>query len=382
MQLNQFYTQKQFSDLLVNSLEVHNPIDAIDLGFGDGDLLHAVKRRWSNIKLIGIDIDEENISKANTNTHIQTLKYDGFHPDLPSIITGKYGNIELLVCNPPYYSRRVDQKVLSILTDADMQDCISRNCKNIPAELIFLAQNLRLLTARGQLGIILPAGLVSGERWKGVREFLFNEYSIHKCIQLPTDSFKRTDAQAFILTISKKSSDRKLVLSHVEHTEDISICMDQAIERSDYTYYRSLNFRCIDESISRSDFQIMRGSHSQATLRSFYENFIHTSHLSDTASEISVAHCPASSGVNAIKGDIVIGRVGRRCLGRAGLIKSGHVPVSDCIIIVRPTSNNARNRIWEKLKTIKSRSIFYELSLGVGAKYLTHKIVEERLLNK
>jgi len=361
---------------MVHNLAIESPAYAFDLGLGNGGLLLATKRRWSTINLIGVDLDQENIYRARLNRQIDAFKFDGFKPDLPEIINKKYGNIDLLVSNPPYFSRKLDTDTISILSEIGMMDCISKNCQSIPAELVFLAQNLRLLTENGELGIILPAGLISGERWKGVREFLFSEYNIVKIIQLPTSSFKKTDAQAFILILTSKRANSNFVLSHVDYSEEFRVDLNDAVQRSDYAYYQSLK-TCGENFELTGDFSIFRGSLSHANLKNNFSNYIHTSDLENYALELNLPLSPSSNGVNTVSGDIVIGRVGRRCLGRVALIKAGHIPVSDCIIIVRASTPLARKQIWNKLKSENAKNTFYDLSLGVGAKYITHKIVRD-----
>jgi type I restriction enzyme M protein len=362
---------------LVNNLAIDSPKNAFDLGFGDGGLLLATKRRWETINLIGADIDETNISIAHSKKLIDAFEFDGFRPDLPEIINSKYGEIDLLVSNPPYYSCEFNQNISSVLNEAGLSKCLSKAPEKIPAELVFLAQNLRLLTEKGELGIILPAGLISGERWRETRELLFQEYNVKKVIQLPTKSFIKTEAQTFIVIISRKKNAHSTVLSHVDYDEEFEINLNDASERADYSYYQQQKNHHLNHQLSESDFSIFRGSMTHDQLKSFSHYFIHTTNLKNTPIELSLPDAPIATGNNAIPGDIVIGRVGRRCLGRVGLIKSGIVPISDCIIVVRCGSTKVRDFVWRKFREKAARNSLYELSLGVGAKYLTYKIVSD-----
>jgi len=377
MNLQQFYTQYRYSEYLVNNLAIDSPKNAFDLGFGDGGLLLATKRRWETINLIGADIDVTNISVAHSKNQIDAFEFDGFRPDLPEIISKKYGEIDLLVSNPPYYSCKVNQNITSVLKEAGLSQCISKSSQKIPAELVFLAQNLRLLTDNGELGIILPAGLISGERWRETRELLFNGYNVKRIIQLPTRSFIKTEAQTFILIISRKKNSDSTVLSHVDYDEEIEIKLSDASGRADYSYYQQQKNNHLDYQLSESDFSIFRGSLSHDQLKASYRGFIHTTHLKNTAIELILPEAPSVKGKNVIPGDIVVGRVGRRCLGRVAIIKSGIVPISDCVIVVRAKSSQVREYIWHKLKAHTAKNTFYDMSLGVGAKYLTHKIVSD-----
>ena len=189
MSLNQYYTKNIYGDLLIQNLSIASPQTALDLGFGAGDLLHAARRRWESLNLVGIDIDRKNILRANSDKLINALELNGFELALPEIINEKFGDIDLLISNPPYFSCDLDANNKKILREIGLMDCLSNRLNKIPAELIFLAQNLRLLTKTGEIGIILPAGLISGQKWHPVREFLLSNYHVTNVIQLPVDSF-------------------------------------------------------------------------------------------------------------------------------------------------------------------------------------------------
>lgn len=162
-QLNQYYTKSIYGDKLIQSLNLTRPKVALDIGFGSGNLLHAAKRRWNDLSLVGVDVDNENIANARSKKLIQAVELNGFDPSLPEIIYERFGPIDLLVGNPPYYSRELDTDAKTILKSIGLLDCLSKHIKKVPAELIFLAQNLRILSKVGELGLIVPAGLVSGE---------------------------------------------------------------------------------------------------------------------------------------------------------------------------------------------------------------------------
>lgn len=383
-QLNQFYTEEIFSDRLIGTLKSDEPEFVLDLGFGAGGLLHAARRRWKNTNLIGIDIDVENILSARESRLIEALELNGFSSDIPNVIRDKFGSIDLLVSNPPYFSKDYDCEAKKILKLAGLNQCISNNLKKIPAELIFLAQNLRLLSEKGEIGIILPAGLISGERWVSLREFLFKEYFVSSVVQLPDNSFKKTEAQAFIMTISNLSKDREysVDLSGMELEASLQVDIEQAIQRSDYQYYRQQNkqySRCV---IENRDFSIHRGQDTHKDLKIANHKFLHTTQLPNLPQRVKLADAPKKRALNARLGDIVLARVGRRCLGRAIYIEAGSLPVSDCIIVVRPRNEEVGMKLWEKISSPFAIKYLQQTSYGVGAKYITHKSVSDFLLKE
>lgn len=313
--LNQYYTNQVYSDHLVKELSSPFPLSVADLGFGEGSLLHAARKRWNHLKLIGVDIDLLNVEKANKSKFIDAIHYDGFNPDLPDTITEKYGNIDLLVSNPPFFFKSIDENIRTILKKSGLWTCISVKSKKVPAELVFLAQNIRLLNKQSELGIILPAGLVSGEKWVSLREYLFGEFNISKVIQLPTNSFKRTDAQTFILIMNKSEPARtEIELSHVLYDKTISISRADAVCRADYSFYNRTEINSDKLYISPQQFSIYRGNTTHKRLLASAKYFIHTNQLPKEPASLRLPNYTFGQSNLATAGDILLARVGRRCI--------------------------------------------------------------------
>ena len=383
MQLNQYYTDSNISDKLINCLEIQYPHQAFDLGFGSGELLKSVKRRWSKIRLAGADIDPQNVSFAKKEALIDSVELDGFLENVPNIILEKYGNIDILISNPPFFQKRISDNCLKILQSADLLDCISIKNKTIPSELIFLAQNLRLLSETGEIGIILPAGLVTGERWKALRSLLFIRYNMKNIIQLPESSFSQTEAQTFMLIFSKSNNlnNNVITLSHINKTKKILIPISEAIERADYNYYEYKRHSPKVLKIETSDFKILRGNKSRAKLKIYQIIHIHSTDFSKAPSVITLAS-NTYEGVKVCEtGDILVARVGSRCVGRIMYVSEGSLPISDCVIVIRAKNKKTRTKIWEKLCSPHFQEFLNNSLLGVGPKYITHNIVKEFLTN-
>jgi type I restriction enzyme M protein len=382
MHLNQYYTDELYSDRLVSSLSVKDPNLALDLGFGAGGLLHAAKRRWCNIGLVGIDVDTVNVATAKTDKLIHAIELNGFSSNLPEIIQNRFGKIDLLISNPPYFSKRIDEDCNKILRASGLVDCISKRARFVPAELIFLAQNLRLLTDDGEIGIILPAGLISGEKWVAFRSHLFSNYFVSNVIQLPVNSFRNTDAQTFILTISKRkiASKYKVRISHVSHNDFYDIDASDAVSRCDFLFFHTQNRINVARKLNASDFNILRGNKTHKELKQISENYIHTTNMPSFPTTKAISNNPLNKCVNARAGDIVISRVGSRCLGRVIFIEHGELPVSDCVIVIRPANKEVGTLIWKKISSDTAFEYLSNTSFGVGAKYITHKSIENFLL--
>ena len=372
------------SDLLIANLSISKPNIALDIGFGNGDLLHAAKRRWNDISLVGIDVDEKNVTTALNKRKIEAFNFDGFNPDLPPLLLEKYGKIDLLISNPPYFSANFNQNINSILKCAGISDAISRKTSSIPTELVFLAQNLRLMNTGDEMGIILPAGLISGERWSHLRELLAESYVVKKVIQLPENSFKKTDAQTFILIISKRTGDNKpsnisLLNAENEPNNNIEISREDFIRRADFKYYESLNNNSLAENTRNIKADVFRGNISYKVLSQRTSHFIHTTQIPKKPESINCLSKPIEGLKHAQEGDIIVARVGRRCVGRVAKVTSGTLPISDCVIVIRPISVRDSDIIWQRLSSENSRSSLRSRALGVGAKYITHSLLKDVL---
>lgn len=383
MQFNQYYTDSNISDKLINSLEIQYPNQAFDLGFGSGELLKSVKRRWSKIRLAGADIDPKNVNFAKKEALIDSVELDGFLENLPNIILEKYGNIDILISNPPFFQKKISDNFLRILESADLLDCISMKSKTIPSELIFLAQNLRLLSETGEIGIILPAGLVTGERWKVLRSLLFRKYNMKNIIQLPENSFKQTEAQTFMLIFSRSNqlNGGLVTLSHINKTERIVIPICEAIERADYNYYEYRRQSSNLLKVEAKDFDILRGNKSRITLQADQIRHIHSTDFSKNPSILTLTDNIHENIKMCKTGDILLARVGSRCVGRIIFVSGGSLPISDCVIVIRASNKNTRIKIWKKLCSSHFQEFLNSSLLGVGPKYITHNIVKEFLTN-
>lgn len=355
---------------------------ALDLGFGAGGLLYAARRRWPNINLAGVDLDEKNIQTAKSSI-IDAVNLNVFSFDLPDIIEKHFGTIDILISNPPFFSKKLDFECLKILKASGLINFISDKNKTVPAELIFLAQNLRILSEHSEIGIILPAGLISGERWKKLREHLFSRYKISNITQLPENSFKGTEAQTFIVNISKKTdskSNKTVSLSHVSKKEGIIINLNQAFERADYSYYERKKTDIYKLNLCTDDFHIFRGTTSYKILKERNYDFIHTTKMPIFPKKINLINQPINGDKNICKGDIILARVGRRCLGRVSYVSGGSLPISDCIIAIRPKNKRIGSLIWSKISSKYAIEYMKNTSLGVGAQYITHNLIREFLI--
>lgn len=192
-----YYTSPDVSYSLVERIEVRKPKLVLELGSGSGSLCSAAANRWQDAQIITVDVDRHVTKRMDADRAGPGLKHSHFvHDALDEALSDKIGlrlgTVDVAVCNPPYIRPRWRSDFGKILEDAGLSGALA-SLHDAGADLLFLAQNLRLLRHNGKLGLILPDGLVTAERFSGVRQTLMRQHMVEQVVQLPRGVFKGTE---------------------------------------------------------------------------------------------------------------------------------------------------------------------------------------------
>lgn len=340
--LGQYYTKESISRLLVSQILMKNPKSIIELGFGDGSLVRIAQKKWKNSKIIGADIDPENLKNLkNEFPNLNLFLINGLSSKLSDNLKIKLGSVDIGICNPPYLKIKKNNAIKSIIESCNLGKI--NDYKTVTSDLVFLAQNLLLIRSGGELGIILPDGLLTSHHFRHFRKQLMDNYQVRGIIELPDKIFKKTEAKTHILVIKKSRISYKKIPIYLsnhkgEIIDKIIAKKSDLVYRMDFSYNRWLSQ---DESKGVSledlDAQVFRGKFSKKQLLLIKEDFIHTSDLKKSISYES--YRPNKQLQKefrcAKKGDIIISRVGKRCLDRVLFIKEGATIISDCLYVIR-----------------------------------------------
>jgi len=380
--LGQFYTEDLISNLMISRILNKNPKTIVELGIGQGSLAKAALKRWKNSRIIGIDIDANNIETLKTTfPKIQCFLINGLSSNLSSNLKIKLGSVDVGICNPPYLTVKKNPEIEKILISAGLGDF--NDYTNISSDLVFLAQNLNLIKLNGELAIILPDGLITSHQFHKFRKLLLANYAISACIELPSKIFKKTEAKTYILIIKKtltKSKKINLFLANnsAELIDKISISIDKAIHRMDYTYYSLMPkpiFLSNGVSLEDLNAKIFRGSLSKKSLETRNYEYIHTNSFNQLNEDLVLEDkkvLPQSNFNYAKEGDILIPRVGKSCLGKVMRIVKGEILISDCVYVIR-IDKQERNELFNILNSDYGRKWIIAHAHGVCAQVISKK---------
>lgn len=351
MDYSKYYTPLKIADFLISKLEIPVPHSAIDICCGSCNLLHAAKKRWNNIELIGVDIIDLECDD------VKYSKMDGRKYAIEN--KNKY---HLILANPPFDYLEKKCEYSSLFDEMNFSYETSR------LEIEMLFANLIMLNDNGVLLIIMPNTFVIGQKYLKIRKFLAQNYSIKKIFFLPEDTFGTTNISSCALIIKKE--DRKK-----NDTEVLYIKTDG----NNYSAHRKekIIYGCIENGIWNNDFSminslinidIKRGSTSSQFFSNTGEKILHTSTVADDwRPSIRYVQEINTNSIYASDGDIIINRIGKAA-GGWHKYKGKRILISDCLFVIKDKDNF----IGELLKNEKYP---YKLR-GVATKYITKSDVK------
>lgn len=395
-----YYTSPEVSRSLIERINIPKPKLVLELGSGSGALCAEAANRWQAARLITVDTDKCPSKRQSAHILGQSAQHihfvhDALDEDLPNKIGVLLGTVDVAVCNPPYIRPRWRTDFGSILEDAGLSGALA-SLHDAGADLLFLAQNLRLLRRKGKLGLILPDGLVTAERFSGVRRALLRQHLIEQVVQLPRGVFKGTEAQTYLAVLSKMAGETdQLTLRQMGSDGQLSSAVDVpqelAAKRMDYTFHAQASsalrlqegYRRIQVGDALTD--VIRGSICSSEIRSFPTAVFHLGDFAKPDGENTIRIVPKRFSLSdsaartmsrnarlAWPGDILLARVGRNLHNRLALVVHGPCVISDCIFALRATEEHSE-RLYRFLESDAGQRALATSAHGVAARFLSKR---------
>ena len=393
-----YYTTTIVSRSLIDQIEVANPKLVLELGSGSGSLCTAAAIRWHDAKLVTVDVDRRapkglDFDKVGADRLHRHFVHDVLDSALSDKIGLTLGTVDVAVCNPPYIRPKWRSDFGKILEDAGLSGTLA-SLHDAGADLLFLAQNLRLLRKSGRLGLILPDGLITAERFSRVRRTLLRQHLVEQVVQLPRRVFKGTEAQTYLAVLSKSAGETKQVMLRQmgldgQLSEPIEVPQDAAAKRLDFTFHaRVVSPQLIGEGLMRMSVrealtEIVRGTICSSSIPAFPAPVFHLGDFSAPLGEHAVRIVPKRFALSeraaqrmsqdarlALPGDILLARVGRSLEDRLALVVHGPCVISDCIFALRATDEH-RERLYRFFESDMGRHALASSAHGVAARFLS-----------
>lgn len=379
-QLGQYFTPSDIARTLVEQLR--SPVNkVIELGAGQGALARAINDRFPNSEYLGVEVDESAIFvfKELSGLRQNIISADVFNDDeLRSF--SNLDQADTIVGNPPFISCPSTAKARSIINHA-FPSLDYSHAKLLRAELYFLSASISRLIRNGQGSFILPISLFTSPAYKSFRYDLVTRYADIVIIHLPVNVFANAEVEACILKFRntvEKSQIITIAQANLsgEVVDKIEVQKRSAVERMDYTFNKvanefGLNALNDRDTLGSIGCKISRGSASRSSLEKAKLSYFHTSSFPDRAHAIKLGFNEVNRFRHACAGDILIPRVGSRCLDRQVHVTDGQKVFTDCVYKLT-VSDDLVDRLIKTLSSDFGRTWRLSHANGKCAKFLTN----------
>ncbi|HFP6458148.1 TPA: N-6 DNA methylase [Klebsiella pneumoniae] len=367
--LSQYYTNRDVAELLISSLPSDEASTIIDLSAGEGSLLMTAALKYDNAKLYGIDIDDENCRKLDLLQNTTSICLDATHSASFDKIKAQNSTYGIVIGNPPFYTAEHTAYTRFLFKEW----ALNHKTKYYRAEVLFLMLSLKLLDRDSCCGIVVPDTIFSSEKYKPLREKITSLFKYIDVIELDNKAFLGTEARTHILTVSnKKSISPSITTRSSKKNKAIRLKKEEFIERADHQY-NSFKYNNNEKTIETSGIKVMRGNISKTKKTQLHDAIIHSSSFYNDFSLFENNNDSAENGsaVQAVKGDVVVPRVGTRCLGKVGIIRNGSFSITDCVFVIKASEYECGEMVAAALKSKFGVDWIKSISKGIGAQYIT-----------
>jgi predicted RNA methylase len=375
-QLGQVFTPSSVSRLLAAALPCKSR-QIIDMGAGQGALATAALAQCTDANAILIEQDPIQVDflRRLDRRRFAIISADALAPGLIERSIDNMANL-VVVSNPPYGMIRINR---SLLKEESLLNTVVDGAGWVRGDAAFVS---RIWEATGNgttLGLIVASPIICAGTFKSFRKTIVQRMNNLVVTELHPRAFSGAEVRTFLLTGSRTvNRSRRVTLrlanEHGEIIKEMQISHLQAVQRLDYLYHSTVeDFKLrpgqLVGNLEDLKATIARGSRSPSEFRKLGHLAFHTSDFVKTGKLIKFPGAPA--GFNSAKaGDILIPRVGSRCLLREAKVISGTGLITDCVYRIRAPMAS-RGAIWRTLNSDFGREWRNRFSEGSCARYLT-----------
>lgn len=376
--LGQIMTPPPMADALLRLLGSSRG-NWLELGSGSGRLADAVRTSAAPQSYVGVEVEASMIELCQKHPGFEYIQQDVLSPaSLRGLLEGR--EFDHVVGNPPYGMHslppKAKERLLKFCPDLEVASSWT------PIDLYFLLESLSRLKSTGTGAFIVGADIPCSAKSIPFRRMLIEQASEIECYELPIKAFGyRVEVQSFMLIVRLgRTPARQVVLGRLDDKFQVTslrhLERDLAVRNMGLTHHE---FKEIDEKLRRLSrgitmkdlgVSITRGSRSRSEFSQLGVEHFHTSDFRNSGMEISLDGKNSSDYQQATVGDILLPRVGTRCLEHKAIVISGEGPYSESIFRVRAPAKN-QDRVIRWISSDTCASWRKSAAQGACAKHLT-----------
>jgi predicted RNA methylase len=375
-QRGQVYTPKPIAHLLASMLPLDTAV-ILDVGAGRGALAYAALDRLKRARAILLENDSVSVRRLRAFHRPRTsvVSANALEQGAISAPSLKVGRLAFL-SNPPYGMLKLDS---ACRDEAHELQPVIDGVGWTRGDAAFVSSIWPVAPNGSCIGLIVSAAIVCSPAYADYRRKLVMGLANLHVVELHPKAFAGAEVRAFLIVGTRAiGRQRNVLLSRTdingEITHNLEVSHSAAIQRVDYGYHAAigaLEIRADHFNGSLADLGglVQRGSRSNGEFSRLGHNAFHTTHFAHASEHLRLAG--AEEGFLAAKsGDILIPRVGTRCLQHEARVAYGSGLITDCVYRIR-APKDVRNSIWKTIRSDFGREWRLLHADGSCAKYLT-----------
>lgn len=353
----QVFTPAPLADRLIQLLGGHNE-RWLELGVGTGRIADACLRHARPTSYIGVEKDGTLLAQCKDQALSCLVQANVLNPASLSLALGD-ARFSRIAGNPPYGC--------AALTNT-AQKRLEALCPGIQIvkgwgqlDLYFVLESLARLERPGEAAFIVSAALAEDVRMTPFRKILIESASQVQCYALPAGVFRHeAEVQSYLLIarFKRKRGSATVTVGRLAGddfaiAEERTISAAAAIAHLDLGYHKFLDLnntlrdRSGTQTLGELGVQIVRGSRSRLQFVDLEIPHFHTSDFPRDGGRVKFDNSRASDFQQACAGDILLPRVGTRCLDRHAIVTNGRRPFTEAVYRLRfPLVQSKRIADW------------------------------------
>jgi predicted RNA methylase len=372
----QVYTPVPIARLLASMLP-HDTNIIIDVGAGQGALAFAALDRLTRARAILFENDPVLVRRLRALQRPRTsvVHANALAQGAIAIATPAVGRHAFL-SNPPYGMLKLDKAFAE--EDHDLKP-LADGVGWTRGDAAFVSSIWPVAPSGSCIGLIVSAAIVCSPAYADYRRRIVTGLANLHVVELHPKTFAGAEVRAFLIVGTRAvGRQRNVLLSRTnlegEITHNLEVPHADAIQRIDYGYHAAisalkLRAHHFKGSLIALGGRVQRGSRSNGEFSRLGHNAFHTTNFAHASARLRLIG--AQEGfLTAKSGDILIPRVGTRCLLHEARVASGSGLITDCVYRIR-APKAVRDFVWETIRSDFGREWRLLHADGSCAKYLT-----------